>query len=252
MPVPATINKNMFASIQKLEAPPVAGGLEKTENTNVGTPYVGFLSMKNKKVADIIQAIPGIQESSPFFHDPVEGYKQVNGLRYILLDAYQFWAVRDGDNNVVKATETPQQRGGEYTETVETLALVFMGDQLIPVVITFKSGTTPGYHTAKEAVSRASTPEWADKSPDHRIAFDGVPYPKYRVVTSVTTFMAPTQKGHKMIKARGNARPISLGEAGLLAKALENPKFQKDLEACRQTLTYRVKTVKAVVAKGGK
>lgn len=251
--VPAKMSGSMFSGLNNLDTKPAETALAPIENTASGSSFVGFFVAKGKRVADIVGAMPGIQEGSPYYYDPENGYTKIDNLRYMVVAdsnnnpfAFQAWIERDSENKPVAGTLQRQDFKSKMKESLDALALVFIGDKVVPTNISFGGGKSPAFHKMIEAVSQSAKPEWAEKSPDHKASL-AAPFP-YRVIGHVTTWMKTVGSGFKMVAAKVNPKPITAGEATILAASLNDPKFQAGFDAAKRRFLFNVESLNKVIA----
>lgn len=194
------------------------------------TPYVTFVSPKGQAFASLSVQIPGLGEGDPVLIEQGAPPLKLNPFRFFLTHAYQHWSVVDNIGTIIRSTEDREVAkenppgGGYWAEHIETVLFVRLPDRVVPARCTFKTTKTNAAHAAIAGLELASSPEFGDRSPEHKAALQ-MPYPWARVVTEVSLSTRTSHSsGFRYTAAKGIVKPSVESDWKLFAAFFSDPK----------------------------
>jgi hypothetical protein len=213
------------------------------KGTWTGTPYLVFLHPKQSTYARTLSKFPSASEGEPFVivpepDDPVK----LDPFKFYLLHAKGYFAQFDNSGYPVAVTESEEEakQDRKWKDVVESVILCEVNGGLIATRATFKTTKVKPARLAMDAYKLASTPQWAEKSAEHKASLM-IPAPQLRFYTVVKVKPQQTSRssGNLYQPADGIVRPSGVADWKLLGEWFTAPLNRAKLEACKQSFTNR-------------
>ena len=218
------------------------------EGTSV--PYVKFVTTE-KILADFRSDIPTVQLGDPILVSPEPAKPVKLGiLKYFLLGREQFYAKYDSSGSLTAYSATKPLKEARFTEVFETVAILFVGkDLLVPVSIRFKGPQCPGVTKAVAALDEARTPAWLEKGEEYA-ATGAIEAPWARFTAS--TVRGPQREGENgpyQTLEKVVIAPTSEKEYTLLRSFMSGADFKAVLKDTIEVFKLRVANAKKKAVK---
>lgn len=206
-------------------------------------PYVQFMTRKAGSWEDTARAIPGLEPGNAVLFRPTERAVRLSPFRCHFVTGKQYWAQTDDSYKLESVRFEPTD---EYTEYVDSVLLLYVGDALIPATCRFRGATCKAAQKMAGALQQAGTPEWGTLSPEHRASL-GAPHPFARFFATVSTGAGTARgSGRVFVKADAAISPSGVVEATAVGNAFRDEAFKSALQEIAETYKRRVEEVTEV------
>lgn len=189
-----------------------------------GSPYVTYAFKMSPKFTDYAAQISGLKEAEAVL---VQGdqYTRLSPLKLHVLASKTLYVEREDGKEALRATDQQPARGSksDLVEENHMAAIVYDGENLVPVSIVFKKALAQGANRAAKELNACQTPEWLDRSPDHRAA-GSIKVPFGRFTATITSgFEMAKSSGRQYPISKAEIKPITAAEAANLKEFLGDP-----------------------------
>lgn len=173
---------------------------------------------------------------------------KLSPLKASLLCYTQFWAQRNpaGEVTVTSFKEAPEP----FEERIEAVLLVYLGEQIIPANVEFRTTKCPAAHVLSEELAACQKPEWMDRSPAHKEAsVIGQPFNRFYGLIDLGPQRTSKKSGRPYRPTTCAVSPTGVAEWRALKAYSENEVAQKEMELAASNYTSRMNDMKAKEAK---
>lgn len=238
-------NTNAFASAGALAPTARQGSALAPGADTVGIPYLAFANQKMNSWNDIKTDVPTLKEGDAVIKLK-DQYVKLEPLVFSVVElSRQMWVNRGDDNKPTKVTFQRQEMGNPsgLVEEFQAVLLVYTPTGIVPAKASFRMGIAPlGEVSDKGLNQSADTAKWAAISNDHAVTTKGIPdqLSNLRFTVVASTFMHPTKKGRKMVKAKGKIAPLTSGQIKQLADFISEPSNMNAINRIRDIFKKNV------------
>ena len=226
-----------------LKLPAIFQAPQKAIEARTVAPYIVFAHpRRSDEWAKLSSKFNNIQEGDMFLIHK-DGPTELPVLKIAWIGHQQYWAQANPSGEVIRTSfiEMPQP----FKEHVEAVVLVYLEDRVMPANVCFRTTKCPCAKTMSDALAEASTPEWGDKSLQHKetlVCND----PYMRFFGEVTLGPSRIGKGTGMPYRTTVAtiNPTGISEWRMLKEWFDNEEAQKQLDDATNRFSSRIEEMR--------
>lgn len=216
-----------------------------------GVPFVGFVDQKSGNLADLLAA--GLAPGDIYLsHLGDRKNVKLSPFEFMLIKHRQLWVQTDNTyKNVLAVTDRdPRSYKDPRKENILSVVVVFTPDGPVAATANFKTTKAEIGRVALRELAKATTPEWAKQSGDHKLAA-GVPLPFARFYVTGTTYKDTAKgSGLPMYVGRAKATVVTPDRWNQVNQFINSEEGAAEIKAAYDVFTARVKELEAKINNG--
>lgn len=223
-------------------------------STGATSPYLKFIHPQMSDYMEVTTKVGVQPEATPVLIFPNGDTFVIPSLKFILLNATQYWALETKNTGEMKNGDWKRHKGEDngckWNERILTAILVELDGEWYPATCEFKGPkcvcaerAMQTFHIAKQV------DQWKALSPDHAFTAQ-IGQPQFRYVTNVSMQQKTSRSDDEYIIANGSCVPITAASLQSLMNAFGDGEFNEQLKQVIDSYTERLNEVKGLIGHG--